>query len=450
MFDALRNRLQSRLAALVRSLRKPLLFGLYGAVGCSAGWLLGELLLWALKPPRSAGSSVAPSLVFSEELSRRLQRERAQTGDVQLSLMWNNYNDLDLHCVDPTGEEIFFDHKKSRSQGELDVDMNANQPYSDRPVENIYWPNALAPGGSYQVYVNHYALHGGQDPTAYRCGVHVQGRSQEFVGVIAHGEPKRLIHHFDILDKPPFEARRFWYTTLMIGLWTALLSLGLALALLVGQNRYLRLPWLSVRQGFVVVLGGILVGVIAGALGQLLFGVVGQWESVAQIGRVLSWMILGALVGRGMAFFIPNLARNRATWAGACGGLLGAVAFVYSSALAGDMVGRLLGAVILGFLIGLMIALVEELARDAWVVVHWSPKEQSTVSLGARPVVVGTSEEAQIRLPRDRGFPSVTATFCLEGGEIQFNDLMSGRKQLLRNGSKVIIGPLTIETRTSN
>ena len=37
------------------------------------------------------------------ELRARLEREGAQSSDVQISLMWNNYNDLDLHVLCPSG-----------------------------------------------------------------------------------------------------------------------------------------------------------------------------------------------------------------------------------------------------------------------------------------------------------------------------------------------------------
>ncbi len=41
-----------------------------------------------------------------DELRARLEREGARSSDVQVSLMWNNYNDLDLHVVCPSGERI--------------------------------------------------------------------------------------------------------------------------------------------------------------------------------------------------------------------------------------------------------------------------------------------------------------------------------------------------------
>ena len=104
---------------LVHLMPKPVLFGLLGALGCVLGWAAGEPLLRRIKPPvpqageEAKGQPAAPVLVFSNELQKRLQREEAKTGDVQISLMWDNSNDLDLHCTDPSGERIFYGHKLS-------------------------------------------------------------------------------------------------------------------------------------------------------------------------------------------------------------------------------------------------------------------------------------------------------------------------------------------------
>ena len=79
-----------------------------------------------------------------KELRSRLEREGAESSDVQISLMWNNYNDLDLHVVCPSGERIHGGNRESACGGELDVDANV-RPETKKPVENVVWPEGKAP-----------------------------------------------------------------------------------------------------------------------------------------------------------------------------------------------------------------------------------------------------------------------------------------------------------------
>jgi hypothetical protein len=74
-------------------------------------------------------------------------------GDVKVTLSWNNLADVDLHVVDPYGEEIYYSHKSSASGGALDIDNT----YGYGP-ENIFWPAGGAPTGTYKVYVNFYGI----------------------------------------------------------------------------------------------------------------------------------------------------------------------------------------------------------------------------------------------------------------------------------------------------
>lgn len=79
-------------------------------------------------------------------------------GELRVSLEWYNFDDLDLHVVEPNGNKIYFSHKVSITGGELDVDMNAGGGRTREPVENIIWANPQKMAeGRYQVIVNQYA-----------------------------------------------------------------------------------------------------------------------------------------------------------------------------------------------------------------------------------------------------------------------------------------------------
>lgn len=236
---------------------------------------------------------------------------------------------------------------------------------------------------------------------------------------------------------------------LLTSLWTSLLAIGAFLALIMSQNRYLRRRLLTLKQGLSGTVGSAVAGLVAGGAGQWLYGAVPSLAGFGAIDRILAWALLGSLLGWGMAFFIPNLKPDRAALGGTVGGALGAIAFLWAAETFGDLAGRLLGAAILGFFIGLAIALIEELIREAWLVVHWGPKEESIVSLGSQPVILGSSQDAHIYLPKAQGFPPVAATVRFTRGAIEFENKMNGQQQILKSGSQLQIGSLTIEVRAS-
>ena len=128
------------------------------------------------------------------EMSARLAGAGAKTGDVRVSLMWNNYNDLDIHVIAPSREEIYYSHRQSRCGGELDVDMNAGGPESNTPVENIYWPKGGAPGGEYRVIVQNYAYHRAKGRTTdFTVEVFNRGEVSQYTGTISGTGPKSNI-----------------------------------------------------------------------------------------------------------------------------------------------------------------------------------------------------------------------------------------------------------------
>jgi hypothetical protein len=74
------------------------------------------------------------------------------TGDVQVSISWNSNADVDLHVIDPSGEEIYYGNKEG-ANGTLDLDSNAACDLDNIRNENVTFPGP-APRGTYSFYVD--------------------------------------------------------------------------------------------------------------------------------------------------------------------------------------------------------------------------------------------------------------------------------------------------------
>lgn len=80
-----------------------------------------------------------------------LRRGGLGTGDVQITLTWDNGADLDLYVTEPGGTTISYNNRSSPSGGKLDVDdTNGFGP------ENVFWARGTAPRGQYRVEVDPY------------------------------------------------------------------------------------------------------------------------------------------------------------------------------------------------------------------------------------------------------------------------------------------------------
>ncbi len=129
----------------------------------------------------AAGPGSVAAVQEAATLGRRLGAAGAKSGDVQFSLFWWNYNDLDLHCIDPLGVEIWYSHKRSElTGGRLDLDQNAGFNMSRTPIENIFWPSRGAPAGIYKLFVDFYARHDFADATPYTVRTVVRDKTNLF------------------------------------------------------------------------------------------------------------------------------------------------------------------------------------------------------------------------------------------------------------------------------
>ncbi|HEX2449961.1 MAG TPA: hypothetical protein VHJ69_02410 [Gemmatimonadales bacterium] len=103
------------------------------------------------------------------------------TGDVQVTLSWDSDSDVDLHVIDPAGEEIYYAHTRAASGGELDLDSNAGCSIDGVRNENITWPVGAAPRGTYTVRVDYWSSCG-VPSTSYSVRVNAGGNVQIFTG----------------------------------------------------------------------------------------------------------------------------------------------------------------------------------------------------------------------------------------------------------------------------
>jgi hypothetical protein len=120
-----------------------------------------------------------------------------KVGDPQFTLIWDtNHVDIDLHVIEPGGDEIFFGHPNGKQGGELDVDNT----WGFGP-ENIYWlvesngPGSKkvlgsGPVGAYRWCVVYYGAHGFvAPPTHWRVRVKHAGEAKVVDGwLYAPGE----------------------------------------------------------------------------------------------------------------------------------------------------------------------------------------------------------------------------------------------------------------------
>lgn len=89
--------------------------------------------------------------------------EVGNTGDLKVTLLWDFPGDIDLHVVEPNGNEIFFRQPESASGGQLDTDNKIGGQHS---AENIYWTNP--PKGKYRVFLHYYPS---EEPIEQRAGI---------------------------------------------------------------------------------------------------------------------------------------------------------------------------------------------------------------------------------------------------------------------------------------
>ena len=118
-------------------------------------------------------------------------------GRIQVSVSWDTPSDVDLHVIDPTGEEIYYGNSVGDTGGELDLDSNAGCGIDGVNNENITWGDDTDPAsGTYTVLV-HYWSPCGQGTTNYIVTVRVEGEpTRTFSGTLTQDNEEDQVTSF--------------------------------------------------------------------------------------------------------------------------------------------------------------------------------------------------------------------------------------------------------------
>lgn len=477
------------LRKLRRKLSKPLLFGLYGATGCLvAALLLGELFLSLTKlPPAIVSSPQAIVLLIdcsgSMDGDKLWEVKSAATHFVQRqNLQRDRFAVIGFGSNVHVGTSLTSDEKTIEEAiasvyegGSTNMALGLETAIAELQTTNFPRNILLFTDGvpDYEAdttvaasfaknqAINLVAVATGDADTNFLTQL---TGNPDLVFFASSGQfdqafrdAEKAIYSKQLIESGESGRYSLIYSVLRIGGWTGFLSLGTSLALIVGQNYYLHRRLLTPRDGPLGIAGGFMAGLAAGAMGQLIFTPVATIPVVSLVGRLAGWTILGTLVSGGMPLFVPNLQLRRALQGGAIGGGVGAIGFLYAAGTFGDTAGRFFGAAILGFFIGLMIALVEQMSRKAWLIVNWTPREQTTLNLGNEPLILGSSNKAHVYLPKSQGFHPVTAKIFLEQEKIvmqyekEYGEAKGMKKLVheLMNGDRRKLGTIAIEVKTT-
>ncbi|MDR1486288.1 MAG: VWA domain-containing protein [Planctomycetaceae bacterium] len=464
---------------IILTLPKPLLFALTAAVGCFVFALLAELFLLAThRTPQVKPQSICLTIDVSGSMKdgssgsklsevKKAAKKCIEMGDLSIDqfalVTFNNNASVDVpfahnkqqlfNAIDSLSADggTSFNEAMQSSQQALAAAVNERslilftdgQTTDSNPQQAAKTASTLRSQG-----VKVYAIGTNDADRAFLAGLTgdsslvFSASSGDFVSVF--GKVMEIIKG-DLINKGGGEYT-FWETVFRIGIWTAFLCFGIAFALNMMQHRLLHKPLTTITQIIFLFILTCITGVIAGGIGQVLFSAFNAtgFSNGDVAGRVVGWTLLGLILAYGMGLFIPNFNKDWAIKAGAVGGLLAVIAFLYISTRTGDVGGRIFGAVILGMCIGLLVGFVEAVAKDAWLTIYYSANEKARVNLGAEPVSIGSGRSDTVFVS---GVGESKVVFRLANGQIYYKQ--NGSEHCVASGYELMLGntKVTVERK---
>lgn len=241
----------------------------------------------------------------------------------------------------------------------------------------------------------------------------------------------------------------------------------------------------NLRRGLVAGLCGMGIAIVGGLVGLLpggmLFGlaltlvnsiVEHPWTSdtlgglplmILAVGRSLTWGVLGATVGLGPGAGMRSkkLLLN-GLLGGVLGGLLGGLFFDPISRLSATIIpggeallSRGVGFSLIGLSAGLMIGLVQQMAKDAWLLMQSGPLKGKQFIIYKDPTVIGSSPKSDIYIFKDPEVEPRHATISKSANRYEIEDqnspagtFVNGQRverQALSDGDQIAIGETVLQ-----
>jgi pSer/pThr/pTyr-binding forkhead associated (FHA) protein len=169
-------------------------------------------------------------------------------------------------------------------------------------------------------------------------------------------------------------------------------------------------------------------------------------------GRIVSWLLMGAMLGAGVGiatFTLASIAKGAV--GGALGGLLGGALFdPIGMMVGGGLPSRLFGLALIGLAIGFFIGLVQELTKVAWVTIEQGRLRGRQYRIDASVASVGRAEENPVGLFGDADvqmrhalIERAGADYVIKNLAVQQGTFVNGRRieQVdLHDGDRIGIG----------
>jgi pSer/pThr/pTyr-binding forkhead associated (FHA) protein len=164
--------------------------------------------------------------------------------------------------------------------------------------------------------------------------------------------------------------------------------------------------------------------------------------------RVLSWAIMGAMLGAGVGIStlrLPNILKGAI--GGWVGGLVGGLLFdplgnlIASGIGSHGLASRFIGLCSIGLAIGLFIGLVQELTKAAWITVEQGRLKGRQYRVDGARVTMGRAEENPIGLFGDNAVQARHAVIELKGSAYTIRNL-AVQDGTFVNGNRIETAPL--------